>query len=135
MSSIVQKMYSFFCFVLKYPEGSIKIVLEKIKNALKCPWLSWNGEIFLSGYHGVVNKLYIYVGLSIGSLLIQINRSSRLCNTGVQGCSCDGLIRACSFRWWKTSSRENKRMDQKEERKWLLPTRSAKRHLQDVLPR
>ena len=26
-------------------------------------------------------------------------------------------------------------MAQKEESKWLLPTQSAKRHLQDVLPR
>ena len=82
-------------------------------------WSSWSGQ----------------QGLSIGSLLIQISRSSRLCNAGVQGCSCDGLIRACWFRWWKTSSRENKRMTQKEEWKWLLPTQSAKRHLQDVLPR
>ena len=42
-------------------------------------------------------------------------------NGGVQGCSCDGLNRASRFRWWKTSSRESKRMDQKEDRKWLLP--------------
>ena len=38
-----------------------------------------------------------------------------------QGCCCEDLQRACWFRWWKISSRENKRKDQKEERKWLLP--------------
>ena len=31
------------------------------------------------------------------------------------------IVLTCWFRWWKTSSRENRRMDQKEERKWLLP--------------
>ena len=36
-------------------------------------------------------------------------------NGGVQGHSCDVLNRACRFRWWKISSIENKRMDQKEE--------------------
>ena len=39
----------------------------------------------------------------------------------LQGCSCDGLNRACRFRLWKPLPRENKRMDEKEERKWLLP--------------
>ena len=42
-------------------------------------------------------------------------------NGGVQGCSCDGLNRPCRFRFWKILSRENKRIDQKEEKKWLLP--------------
>ena len=33
-----------------------------------------------------------------------------------QGCNCDGLNRASRFRLWKIWSRDNKRMDQEEER-------------------